>query len=183
MNYYHCSPTSGLTLLEPRQPQSFRKGPGVYLTTSLPMALMYSIQNFEYTYGYTRQGQIYLDEYFPNALEILYRGRRASLYRCAPASVETTRIPNEAVSRQAVPVLEEIPIPDALEALLEQERLGALVIHRYETLSEKQLAWIRQAEMQTILEMGCLDTDSPMARYLRQHYPESWELAMQSVKK
>ena len=177
MEYYHCSPTPGLTVLEPGKPASFDKPARVYLTTLLPMALMYSIKNFEYTYGYTREGQIYLEEYFPNALEVLYRGKSASLYLCQPSSVETTRIPNEAVSAEPVPVLRETVIPDALEALLEQERLGALVIHRYEELSERKLAWIRKAEMETILKMELLEQDSPMSAYMREHYPESWEMA------
>lgn len=177
MEYYHCSSASGLKVLEPRKPQFSDKPTRVYLTTLLPMALMYSVRNFEYTYGYTREGQIYLEEYFPNALEVLYRGKSASLYLCAPAQVEATRIPNEAVSAEPVPVLRETVIPDALEALLEQERLGALVIHRYEELSERKLAWIRKAEMETILQMGYLETESPGAAYMKAHYPESWEWA------
>lgn len=75
MTYYHCSPTGGIRVLQPRQPVSFDKPARVYMTTLLPMALMYTVSNFEYTYGYTREGQIYLEEYFPNALEILYRGK------------------------------------------------------------------------------------------------------------
>lgn len=177
MEYYHCSPTAGLKILEPRKPHSFDKPARVYLTTLLPMALMYSVRNFEYTYGYTREGQIYLEEYFPNALEVLYRGKSASLYLCSPDRVETTRIPNEAVSAKPVLVLREITIPDALEALLEQERLGTLVIHRYEELSERKLAWIRKAEMETILKMGYLEKDCPGAVYMREHYPASWRLA------
>ena len=138
MTYYHCSPTPGLKMLEPGRPKSFDKPARVYMTTLLPMALMYSVRNYEYTYGYTQEGQIYLDEYFPNALEILYRGKTASLYICDPEHVETTRIPNEAVSEKAVPVLREILVPDALEALLEQERLGALEIRRFNCQSERK---------------------------------------------
>ena len=132
MPYYHCSPIAGLTQLQPGRPKSFDKPARVYMTTLLPMALMYCVQNYEYTYGYTKEGHIYLDEYFPNELEILYKGKSASLYICAPESTESTRIPNEAVSEAAVPVIEEIHIPDAMEALLEQERLGNLVINKYD---------------------------------------------------
>lgn len=177
MQYYHCSPTPGIQILEPRAPEAFTKPKSVYLTTLLPMALMYGISNYEYTYGYTKEGQIYLDEYFPDALNILYRGKRASLYICAPESTEPTRIPNEAVSKTAVPVVQEIPIPDVCEALLEQERLGALIIHRFEELSEKQLAWVRQVEANTIREQGLLHRPGPMADYYRIHYPESWAMA------
>ena len=179
MAFYHCSPTPGLTFLEPRKPRSFDKPACVYMTTLLPMALMYSVRNYEYTYGYTREGQIYLDEYFPNALEVLYWGKSASLYLCDPQHTESTRIPNEAISATAVPILQEIHIPDALEALLAQERLGALVIHRYSEQSEKKLAWIRNAEADSIRQHDLLHNPGPMADYYRTHYPESWALVTQ----
>lgn len=176
MTYYHCSPTSGLTQLEPRKPGSFDKPARVYMTTLLPMALMYSIQNYEYTYGYTKDGQICLDEYFPHALETLYAGKQASLYECAPSGTETTKIPNEVTSRQPVPVIRETVISDALEALLEQERCGALVIHRYHELSERMLDWIRKAEADEIRSRDLLHTSGPMADYYRTHYPDSWAI-------
>ena len=173
--YYHCSPTAGLKRLRPGKPASFDKPARVYMTTLLPMALMYGVRNYEYTYGYTKEGQIYLDEYFPNALEILYRDKSASLYTCAPEAVETTRIPNEAVSETEVAVLQEIHIEDVCEALLEQERLGNLVIHRYDSLSRKQLDWIRKAETETIRERKLRETEGAEADYYRTNYPQSWE--------
>lgn len=177
MPYYHCSPTAGLTVLEPRKPKSFEKPARVYMTTLLPMALMYAVQNYEYSYGYTKEGQIYFDEYFPNALEILYRGKSASLYLCDPESTESTQIPNEAVAESAVPVISETYIPDAYEALLEQERLGALVIYRYHELSERKLDWIRTTQADIIKKANLVNTPGPQADYYREHYPESWKIA------
>lgn len=177
MEFYHCSPTAGLTLLQPKKPFFSEKPAMVYMTTLTPMALLYGIHNYEYSYGYTPEGQIYFDEYFPHALEILYRGKRASLYRCAPNKTASTRIPNEAVSEEAVPVLEEQLIPDVCEALLEQEKQGALVIHPYDTLSPQMKDWIRREETATILEHRLLHTPGPMADYFRTHYPESWAIA------
>lgn len=179
MAYYHCSPVAGLQVLRAGKPKNFGKPAAVYMTTLFPMALMYSITNYEYTYGYTKEGQIHLDEYFPNALEILYRGKAASLYLCDPGAVETTKIPNEAVSYQDVPVLEETVIPDALEALLEQERLGALVIRRYHELPQKMLDWICKAEVDVIREHDLLNHPGPRADYYREHYPQCWRLAQE----
>lgn len=179
MEYYHCSPTHGIRLLEPRKPDSFEKPARVYLTTLLPMELMYSVRNYEYTYGYTREGQIYLTEYFPDALEVLYRGKSASLYLCDPAETESTRIPNEAVSERPVPVVREIVIPDACQALLEQERLGKLVIRRYGELSGKMRDWIRETEADCIRKANLRNTPGAMADYYREHYPESWALALE----
>lgn len=176
MKYYHCSPVCGLKVLQPGKPANFEKPAGVYLTTLLPMALMYGIRNFEYSYGYTREGQIYFDEYFPNALEILYRGKAASLYVCEAGRVRTTQIPNEVVSEAPVGVLEENIISDVYEALLEQERLGALVIHRYPQLSQNMLDWIRDVEADTIREHGLRGREDAMAEYYREHYPESWAM-------
>ena len=182
MTYYHCSPTPGVTLLQPRKPEAFDKPPRVYMTTLLPMALMYAIRNYEYSYGYTKDGQIYFDEYFPNALEILYRGKSASLYLCNPDTTESTRIPHEAFSETAVPVIREIHIPDACEALLEQERLGSLIIHRYHELSETMVNWIRKVEAEAIRKFNLIHTSGPMADYYREHYPESWEIAKKGSK-
>lgn len=183
MTYYHCSPTAELKTLEPRKPDAFQKPKRVYMTTLLPMALMYGVRNFEYTYGYTKEGQIYYDEYFPDALEILYKGKSASLYRCTPAHVSTTKIPNEATSEESVPVVDEVAIPDVCEALLEQERLGALVIRRYEELSGKMLDWIRRVEADEIREHNLLHTDGPRAEYMKTHYPESWAIVEKEERK
>ena len=129
-----------------------------------------------------QEGQIHLDEYFPNALELLYRGKKASLYLCDPGAVETTKIPNEAVSYADVPVIGETVIPDALEALLEQERLGALVIRRYHELPEKMLEWICNAEVGVIREDNLVNTPGPKADYYKEHYPQSWEIVVQGQK-
>ena len=174
MTYYHCSPTSGLKILEPRKPVSFEKAAQVYMTTLLPMALMYAIRNYEYSYGYTKEGQIYYEEYFPNALETLYRGKSASLYLCAPQCPKPTEIPNEMVSEHAVSIVGEIHIPDAYEALLEQERSGTLVIRRFHELSEAALHWIFREEAETIQKAGLLNHPGPKADYYRTHYPASW---------
>lgn len=176
MAYYHCSPTAGLSVLEPRKPESFEKPARVCMTTLLPMALMYSVRNYEYSYGYTKEGQIYFDEYFPDALEILYRGRSASLYLCDPGSTYTTKIPNEVISENPVPVISETLIPDACEALLEQERLGTLVIHRYHELPEGMLNWICRVEADGIRKSNLLNNPGPMADYYREHYPNSWAM-------
>lgn len=176
--YYHCSPVSGLTQLLPQKPQNFDKDALVYMTTSLPMALMYGIRNFEYTYGYTRDGHIYYEEYFPDALRILYEGKRASLYECAPQTTETTRIPNEVVSPMPVKAVREIQIPDVMQALLEQERLGKLDIRRYDQLSSRAREWIHRAEVEEIKKRALLHTPSPMADYIRLRYPDAWAAAI-----
>lgn len=180
MKLYHCSPTPGLTVLRPSVSKYFGKPKQVCLTSSLPMALLYGIKHYEYTYGYTKDGEIYYEEYFPCALEELYRGKGAFLYTCAlRAGMEPTAIPNEYVTRSEVPVESEQVIPDVLEALLEQERLGALRIVRWPDLSEAARRWVEQAEADVIREQGLLSCpETPFSSYMREKYPESWALAI-----
>ena len=175
--YYHCSPVHGLKRLEPQKPQNFDKPSLVYMTTSLPMALMYGVRNFEYTYGYTKEGKIYYEEYFPDALRILYAGKSASLYECLPEVTNTTKIPNEAVSPLPVNVAREIIVPDVMQALLEQEREGKLIIRRYDELSPRMLEWIFRAELEEIRKRDLLHTPCPMADYMQRHYPAAWAAA------
>ena len=143
MNYYHCSPQAGIKTLKPRVSQLFDHRKVVYMTTSLPMALMYAIRHFEYTYGYHWQDGkprgICFEEYFPDALEALYGGKAAWLYTCASGECHTTKKPNERISFAPVLVIGAVFIPDALKALLEQERRGQLEIIRHYQMSERAL--------------------------------------------
>lgn len=183
MELYHVSPTAGLKVLRPSVTEYFGKPRQVCLTALKPMALLYGIRHFEYTYGYTGAGELYYEEYFPNALEELYRGKAASLYRCVwQAGMETTQIPNEYVSAAEVPVEEEAPIPDVCAALLEQERQGTIRIVRWQSLPEKRRQWIMNAELEAILEHELLGKDTAMARYMREKYPESWAMALEKGK-
>ena len=71
MELYHASPTAGLTVLRPSVTEFFGKPKQVCLTALKPMALLYGVRHFEYTYGYRKDGGLYYQEYFPGALEEL----------------------------------------------------------------------------------------------------------------
>ena len=180
MKLYHVSPAAGLTVLKPSVTEYFGKPRQVCLTALKPMALLYGIRNFEYTYGYTKERELFYEEYFPGALEELYRGKSASLYVCSwREGMETTQIPNEYVSAAEVPVEKEILIPDVYGALLEEERLGTMRIVRWPELPEKRRQWIVKAEMEVILESSLPGRDTAMAQYMREKYPESWTMALE----
>lgn len=181
MQYYHGSPIGGLKWLRPGKP-CFDKPVRVYLTSLYPMALMYGIDNFEYAYGYTREGRMYLEEYFPNALEELYGGKSGYVYVCKPEKVESTRIPNEWLSEKAVEILDVIEIPDLKEELERQAKLGAIDIVGYEKMSPKMREWLLQTQAKVILDKNYLITPCPGASYMQTHYPESWELALSKKK-
>ena len=179
---YHCSPVGGLTLLKPSVTKYFGKPKQVCLTSLLPMALMYGVRHFEYTYGYTKDGAIYYEEYFPDALKKIYGGKSAHLYRCARREdMQPTSIPNEYVTAEPVPVAGEVFISDVYEALLEQARMGALDIVRWEEMSEKRRQWVISSGIEVILEKGLLHEDGDFAHYMRETYPDSWALAQKEL--
>ena len=182
MTLYHCSPAPGLRVLRPSESR-FGKPRQVCLAASVPMALMYGVRHFEYTYGYTKAGELYYEEFFPNALEEIYRGKRASLYVCAhQEDMETTEIPNEYTAEREVPVEREISIPDVYAALMEQTERGTLKIVRWEDASARRREWMVEAELRTIREQDLLARpDSPFARYVREKYPKSWALAAEAL--
>lgn len=183
MTLYHCSPTAGLNILRPNESR-FGKPRQVCLAASLPMALMYGVRHFEYTYGYNKAGELYYEEFFLNALEEIYRGKKASLYVCAHREdMEATECPNEYVTPREIPVEREILIPDVYAALKEQEQLGALKIVHWEDTTVQRRAWVAEAELLTIAEQKLLDQpDTPFARYIREKYPESWARAVEEAK-
>ena len=162
MAYYHCSPTAGIRILEPRSPGYFDKPKGVYMATLLPTVLFYGVQNFEYAYGYTKDGRLYYEEYFPHALEILYGGKAASLYTCAP---------------DPVPVVSEQRIPDLLAALKEQEALGNVKLFRYEDMSKAGLTWIHDTILGIIRDLSPSERSGPPGAYYAAHYPALWQEA------
>jgi len=180
MTLYHCSPEPGLKTLRPSGSR-FGKPRQVCLTASLPMALMYGVRHFEYTYGYNRAGELYYEEFFPNALAEIYRGKKASLYVCAHREdMGTTVVPKECVTPLEVPVEEEIWIPDVYTALREQERQGTLKVVRWEDAGAQRRARMAEMELLTIREQKLLEQpDAPFARYMREKYPESWARAVQ----
>lgn len=131
MTYYHASPTGGLQILEPRKSPYFDKPTQVCLTSLRAMALFYLIRNYEYAYGYTRQGKLYFDDPFPNALKKLYAGKSGWLYICEDGDYKKTEIPNEFVSAQPVRITGAEYIPDAYEAFLREQAAGNIQLLDY----------------------------------------------------
>ena len=129
MQLYHASTHGGLQVLEPRRSPFFEKPVQVCMTSLRAMALFYLIRNFEYAYGYDRQGRLYFADPFPDALKKLYSGKQGWVYTCESGDYEKTAIPNEYISRTPVRVIEAAFVPDAYAAFLEEERAGNILLY------------------------------------------------------
>ena len=188
MTYYHASPTGGLQLLEPRKTLYFDKPTQVCLTSLRAMALFYIIRNYEYAYGYTRQGKLYFDDPFPDALKKLYAGKSGWLYTCAEGDYEKTEIPNEFVSAQPVRIIGAEYIPDAYEAFLREQEAGNILLLGYEHFASdpekfaKKRAWLEKAISEEIRKKAIWKApDSDCVRYYRENYPEIWKNILKSL--
>ena len=188
MTYYHASPTGGLQILEPRRSPFFDKPAQVCLTSLRAMALFYLIRNYEYAYGYTRQGKLYFDEPFPDALKKLYAGKPGWLYTCEAGDYEKTAIPNEFVSSQPVRITGAAYIPDAREAFLQEQEAGNILLLAYaQSASDpkrfaEKLAWIEKEISEEILQNNLWkEPDSDHARYYQENYPEIWSRTLERV--
>ena len=159
--YYHASNVPNIKELIPSA--SMHGTPFVYLTTKRENALVYLSNavekyckeiGFEYSgkyykwcsYGFTKDGILELQEYWPDAVVDTYAGVSGYIYSAEDvASAESMKdIPFAVTSTQYVSVDACEYVPDAYEALKEAEEKGLIVIKKYSENSEKMLAWIEQ---------------------------------------
>ena len=158
---YHASPVKDITILEPRI--SNHDKPLVYLSSKRENVLVYLSNAVEKhcretgfdwngpwhkwaSYGFTKEGILLLEEYYPNATRETYQGVAGTIYQVQehPAIVQMEGIQNAYISSEPVSVFGSEFIPDAYEALLKAETAGLIVIKRYETLSEGTHRWLEK---------------------------------------
>lgn len=159
--YYHASPVEGITELEPRI--SNHKTPLIYFSKKRENVLVYLSNavekycketNFPHdgiwqkwaAYGFDKDGTQRIEEYYPNALEKTYKGVSGYIYtveRIEESGFEL-HIPDAAATSMPAKVLDVEYVPDAYLAILDAERCGSVRILRYEEMTEKHQAWLKE---------------------------------------
>ena len=159
--FYHASNTPDIKELLPHT--SNHNKPLVYLTTKRENCLVYLSNAVEKhcrdigyrhigkyhkwaSYGFTKDGILKLDEFWPNATMETYAGVSGYIYSAetVPQAEKMTDIPFAAISSAPVPVEACEFIPDAYEALKKAEAQGLIILRKYEENSEQMLDWIRR---------------------------------------
>lgn len=183
--FYHASPTHCIEILEPRV--SNHGIPRVYLSKKRENVLVYlsnAVEKYCKETGFTgggpmtkwgsygfRNGLVCLDEYYPNALEDTYKGVSGYIY-CAetvPGGEAQEDIPDAVVTGKPVPVTGCEFVPDALEAILEAEEDGLIIIRRYADLPEAMLGWIARTVKQEYADSEALPA---YRHFLRGKFPQ-----------
>ena len=177
MKLYHGSSVPGITQLKP-----FLTGPDnpVCLTHNAAMATLYTHNPLPrplgwFPYDWDKEGNLHYKEYYPDAMADIYKGHSGYVYTCEGDFdlPHPDKMPWVYLSTEPVAVSNCRFIPDIYEELLTLEQAGRLTVHRYETLAEGQLAWIRQMVEQQIDSFHLRDNpDSEYARFIHAHYPD-----------
>ncbi len=158
---FHASPICGIKRLEPRV--SNHGTPLLYLSSKRENTLVYLSNavekycretGFEHcgpwykwaSYGFTRDGRLCLDEYYPNATLLTYAGVSGYVYSVNKDDdcEEQADIPFAFVSRKPLEAAECEHISDAYEEIMRCAAEGLIVLRRYEDCTQKQLQWIKR---------------------------------------
>ena len=158
--YYHASQTADIKVLEPRV--SNHNKPLIYMSTKRENVLVYLSNAIEKcckekgfvhegkwhkwgSYGFTSEGILSLEEYYPNALEDTYKGVSAYIYYAErmPSLVEDIQISNAVATTEPVPVDGCEIVSDAYEEIMKAAEAGLIKLVHYEEQTEKKLNWIR----------------------------------------
>lgn len=163
--FYHASQISGIECLEPRV--SNHNLPLVYFSVKRENVLVYLSNAVEKycretgyvhtgkyskwgSYGFTRDGILRLEEYYPNAAIETYQGVSGYIY-----SVDTIadakrldEIPFAYTVNHEVAVTGCEYIPDAYEAIMQAIAEEKIVLEKYEDTTPEKKKWIEKTMIQ-----------------------------------
>ncbi len=157
---YHASSVYNITALKPMI--SNHGTPLVYFSDRRENVLVYlsnaverycTNMGFNYNgiwhkwgpYGFTDDGRLQLQEYYPNALKETYLGVKGCIYSVIENKSVTamTDIPHAYISSEPVSVNCCEIIEDAYSEIIKEYKRGSIDILSYDNLSDKMHQWIK----------------------------------------
>lgn len=135
---YHISETPGITVLVPKM--STHKKAYVYAIEDLATGLLFGARkdDFDFIISTDDDGRPHVYECYPDGFRKNYEGKCCSVYELPEEGFlrGMTSWSPELVSEREVRVLRETIVPDLYQRLLEEEKEGNLVVHRYQDTPE-----------------------------------------------
>ena len=158
--YFHASQTPDIQYLEPRVSNhgipliyfsAKRENTLVYLSNAIEKCCRETgyIHHGKWTkwgsYGFTNEGILRLQEYYPNATVDTYQGVSGYIYSTTLAEdlEEHPDIPFVFVTKRRTKVEHVEYIPDAYDSIMESVEKGEMILQKYEDLPEASLRWIQ----------------------------------------
>lgn len=177
MTFYHGSPVGGLTQLEPFLSEHSEKY--VYFATNPLVALLYAVKPVPkpfsfYPYGFDSDGNVVYSEYFKNAFEILYKGKKGYLYECdnIPDAEQPTQINCAYTSRDTVKVDRITETTDLYEYFKAKEKEGVFRTKPFGEISENEMNYVLE-DMRNAFEKYNLKSnpDNHMRIFIERYFP------------
>ena len=135
---YHVSPIAGLKILQPRV--STHGKAYVYAVENMVTGLLFGVRHddFDFIISNNEKGTPILYECYPDALKSVYQGKNCSVYYINDDGFQRNKTSwdVELVCENEVQVIDERKIDDLYNRLLDEEKHGNLIIHRYEYCPE-----------------------------------------------
>ena len=176
--FYHASQTAGIKILEPRV--SNQNIPLIYFSSKRENTLVYLSNavekycretGFTYdgiwskwgSYGFTKEGILRLEEYYPNATEETYKGVSAYIYHTSllTDAKQMEDIPYAYTSDHPVETEGCEYIADAYDAIMEAVQERKITLLKYEDMSDKMRGMIARS----VAEEYKNATDHPEYQY------------------
>lgn len=158
--YYHASQVDGIFILEPRI--SNHDVPLIYFSKKRENVLVYLSNAVEKyckengfkhegnylkwgPYGFTKDGKLYIEEYYPNALINTYKNVSGYIYKAKKVidSGFEINIPDAITSKNPVEVYDVEFVDDAYEEILKAEKNELIKIIRYDEMTDKKKEWLK----------------------------------------
>ena len=184
MVLYHGSSVGGINVLLPNI--SEHKEPYIYFSTNSVVAAFYMVHVVErpfnwFPYGFNEKGVPVYTEYYPKAIEDVYSGKQGFLYECYNVSNinNPTNINCAYTCKDPVTVDNCIVFNDIYDKFMEFEKNGELIIEKFETLSEKELAFAHKYLQNLIIENNLKNKpDNSQSQLIIRHFPKVWEATL-----
>lgn len=161
------------------------KKPVIYFTKNKTLALFY-IWNRAYkyvTFNVNEKGVVEYIEEFPNQLYDFYNGISGCIYVCdEDSNIQESHIKGVYISLVPIKVKEKIHINNAYEQILEEEKLGHIIIKRYNELTKEEIDKMKKGRVRAIHMQHLLNPQEEyeeyMAKFMAEKFPEEWSIAL-----
>ncbi len=180
---YHGSAIPALTELLPLSALHGSDGKVVYLSSSIPYALLYiwDAEKTQYSNkwvtGWVKDGSTYYEEQFPGQLKAFYGGVRGYVYSVLKSG-DVLPLPHREdlfCSKTPIRVCRVTEIPDVYQALLEYERAGKFCVLRYENASKEKQMELTDRIAAYITQNNLPEQDSEESRFMKRYFVQAWE--------
>jgi hypothetical protein len=119
------------------------------------------------------------NESFKDCLLEFYGGVKGYIYTCEAdfETDENTTIRHAVISKEPVKIQDVDIVTDAYERILQYERDGLLIIHRFDSLTDEQKRKDRNMVLGAIRRLELLKGEHPLSGFVSAKFPELWNEA------